>query len=250
MSSRAVIRMTIEDADHISDEERAEIIASYPAHEREARVKGIPALGSGRVFPIAESEITVEPSPELRAYLKANARWIIGIDFGWDHPTAAVCMAHDTDNDTLYVTNAYRRREATPLVHSAPIKAWGDWIPVAWPHDGEAKGRDGGEPMAAQYRAHGLNMLQEKASHEEGGNGVEAGIAAMLELMETDRLKVFANLEDWFQEFRLYHRKDGVIVKERDDLMDGTRYAFMMRRHAGVKPKPRTARKKRSVWAA
>ena len=36
----------------------------------------------------------------------------------------------------------------------------------------------------------------------------------------------------WFEEFRLYHRKDGRVVKERDDLMSATRYAVMMLRHA------------------
>jgi hypothetical protein len=45
--------------------------------------------------------------------------------------------------------------------------------------------------------------------------------------METGRLKVAAHLNDWFEEFRLYHRKDGRIVKERDDLMDATRYLIM-----------------------
>ena len=40
---------------------------------------------------------------------------------------------------------------------------------------------------------------------------------------DTGRLKVFAHLADWFEEFRLYHRKDGLIVKERDDLISATR---------------------------
>jgi phage terminase large subunit-like protein len=47
----SVTTMTIDDAEHYSPEQRAAIIASYPAHERDARVKGIPSLGSGRVFP-------------------------------------------------------------------------------------------------------------------------------------------------------------------------------------------------------
>jgi hypothetical protein len=33
-------------------------------------------------------------------------------------------------------------------------------------------------------------------------------------------------------EFRLYHRKDGKVVKEHDDLLSATRYAIMMLRHA------------------
>jgi len=48
--------------------------------------------------------------------------------------------------------------------------------------------------------------------------------------MTTGRLKVFAHLADWFEEFRLYHRKDGKVVKEGDDLMSATRYGVMMLR--------------------
>ena len=48
---RININMTIDDALHYTPEERAKIIAGYPAHEREARAKGIPTLGSGRFSP-------------------------------------------------------------------------------------------------------------------------------------------------------------------------------------------------------
>jgi phage terminase large subunit-like protein len=58
---RAVISMTIEDAEHYTPAERAKIIASYPPHEREARTKGIPSLGSGLIFPVMEEDIVVEP---------------------------------------------------------------------------------------------------------------------------------------------------------------------------------------------
>src|SRR5262249_56982365 len=46
---RYKVVMTIDDVEQ-SDDEKKTIIASYPAHEAEARVKGIPVLGSGRVF--------------------------------------------------------------------------------------------------------------------------------------------------------------------------------------------------------
>ena len=57
------------------------------------------------------------------------------------------------------------------------------------------------------------------------------------ELIKTGRLKVVRTLKDWFGEFRQYHvrmDKNGKshIVKKKDDLMDGTRYAYMMRRYA------------------
>ena len=40
------------------------------------------------------------------------------------------------------------------------------------------------------------------------------------------------DLNDWFEEIRIYHRKDGKVVKEYDDLMSATRYGIMMLRYA------------------
>jgi len=56
----------------------------------------------------------------------------------------------------------------------------------------------------------------------------------MLTRMQSGRLKVFDHLGDWFAELRMYHRKDGKIVKERDDIMSATRYAVMSLRYASV----------------
>jgi Terminase RNaseH-like domain/Terminase large subunit, T4likevirus-type, N-terminal len=221
--------MTIDDVEHYTPEQRAQIIASYPAHEREARASGVPTMGSGRVFPVAEDVIKVEPFPIPKHWPQ-----IIGIDFGWDHPFGAARLAWDRDADVVTVTGCYRKSEAVPAIHVAAVRPWGEWIPCSWPHDGLQHDKGSGEQLASQYRTAGLNMLTERATHAEGGNGVEAGIMDMLERMETGRFKVFSNLNDWFEEFRLYHRKDGQIVKLRDDLMSATRYGVMMLRHAVV----------------
>lgn len=229
--SRSITRMTIDDAEHFSDAEREEIIASYPPHEREARIKGIPALGSGRIFPIAEEIVVCDPVPIPRHWARIN-----GMDFGWDHPFAAASLAWDRDADVLYVTSIYRAKEQTPVIHAASMKPWGSWIPCAWPHDGYQHDKGSGLGLAEQYRAQGLNMLHEHATHADGGNGVEAGLMEMLDRMQTGRFKVFHHLDEWLSEFRLYHRKDGKVVKERDDLMSATRYAIMMKRFSTVEP--------------
>ena len=67
-------------------------------------------------------------------------------------------------------------------------------------------------------------------------NSVEPGVQGILTYMLAGRFKVFRTLTRWLREFDDYHRKDGVIVKEDDDLMDATRVAFMMRRHARLPP--------------
>lgn len=229
---RHVTQMTIDDAGHISPEQKARIIAQYPAHEVEARTKGVPIMGSGRVFPVAEDAIS-EPAVMIQAVWPR----IVGLDIGYDHPTAAVWLAWDRDADVVHVTDCYRLREETPVVHGAAIKARGGWVPCAWPHDGLQHDKGSGEQIAAQYRAQGVNMLPERATFEDGSHGVEAGISEMLDRMKTGRLKVAEHLNDWWEEFRLYHRKNGLIVKERDDLMSATRYALMMLRFAEVEPK-------------
>jgi phage terminase large subunit-like protein len=236
-----VVTMTIDDADHYTQEQRDAIIASYPAHEREARTKGIPTLGSGRIFPVPEDLIKCDP-------IEIPGHWVQigGLDFGWDHPSAAVRLAWDRDTDCVYVVAAHRQREQTPVLFAATLKPWGEWLPWAWPHDGLQHDKGSGKTLADQYKAQGLAMLTDKATHApqvgelegSGGNGVEAGLMDMLDRMQTGRLKVFGHLADWFEEFRMYHRKDGKIVKADDDLLSATRYALMMLRFAIYKPKP------------
>ena len=227
--TRSVTRMTIEDADHYSPEQRAVIIASYPAHERDARTKGIPILGSGRIFPISQEEVEIEPIEIPRHWVEIGA-----LDYGWDHPTAGVKLVWDRDTDIVYVTACYKRKEATPIIHAAALKPWGEDMLWAWPHDGYQHDKGSGQELTKQYRDQGLKMLQEHATHEDGGFGVEAGLMGMLDRMQTKRLRVFKHLLDWFSEFLLYHRKDGKVVKLEDDLMSATRYGLMMLRFAQV----------------
>lgn len=230
--SRHVTQMTIDDAEHYTPEQRKAIIDSYPAHEREARVKGIPSMGSGRVFPVTEESIVCDPIPIPDHWVQIN-----GIDFGWDHPFAAINCAWDRDSDVFYICKEYAARETTPVIHAASIKPWGEWIPIAWPHDGMQHDKGSGLPLAEQYRAQGLNMAAEKATFPDETYGVEAGIMEMLDRMQTGRWKVFKTCGGWLQEFRLYHRIEGLIEPIRDDRISASRYAYMMRRIAIVKPK-------------
>jgi len=235
----SVTSMTIDDAEHYTPQQRELIIASYPAHEREARTKGIPTLGSGRIFAVTEESIKVEPFEIPKHWPQLG-----GLDFGWDHPSAAARIAWNRDEDVIYITSGHRQKEQTPLLFAATVKPWGEWLPWSWPHDGLQHDKGSGQVLADQYKAQGLHMLPDKATHApqdgepegSGGNSVEAGLMEMLDRMQTGRLKVFSNLNDWFEEFRMYHRKDGKVVKLDDDLISATRYAIMMKRFAITKP--------------
>lgn len=236
---QALIQAGWDDAPHMTREKQEQKMAAIPAHEREMRTRGIPLMGSGLVWAISEDQIRIDP-------IQIPMHWarIIGIDFGYDHPAALVSIAWDKDSDTIYVIDAWKQSRALTEVHAQAIKSRGEWIPVAWPHDGMQHDQKSGKPMADLYRAMGVNMHMNPFSNPpspgqkegQGGNGVEVGIQEILSRMETGRFKVFSTLKDWFDEWRMYHRKDGKIVKFNDDLMSATRYAVMMRRHATTKP--------------
>jgi phage terminase large subunit-like protein len=226
---QALYHATWDDAPHLNKEIRAQVLEGIPEFEREMRSKGIPVLGSGMVFPVSEEDLKVEPFgiPEY---------WprICGLDFGWDHPTAAVWLAWDRDTDTVYVYDCYRKSTETPIVHSAAIRERGKWIPVIWPHDGSQHDKGSGRSLAEIYRKQDLNMTHVHFKNSDGSIAVEPGIMDILQRMQTGRFKVFSYLRDWFEELRMYHRKDGKIIKVNDDLMSATRYASQSLQFASV----------------
>ena len=247
---RFMVQMTIDDVEHYSQEEKDRIIASYPEHEREARIMGVPMLGSGRIYPVAESVIK-EPS------IVVPPTWpqMIAMDFGWQqHPTAAVKGAWDVANDIVHITAAYRQSGQPLPVYATAIKAMGN-LQVAWPHDGLQHDKSSGIQIAQLYRKQGLKLISEHAQFpDERKNGVEAAIQETLLRMQTRRLRVDENLHDWFEEFRLWHYKDGKPVLEREDLMKATHYLLMMLRFARPEqkeePKPQRYGKPRLKYTS
>jgi hypothetical protein len=217
--------MGIAEVDHFSAEQKVEMLEEYPEHERDARAQGMPMLGSGKIFPVPEESI-IEDAVQVPDY------WyqIGGIDFGWDHPTACVLVAEDRDADTLHVTHIYRQKEETPVVHGAAMRAWGTWLPWAWPQDGYQRDKQSGIEIAQAYRDQSLIMMPIHSQFASGSNGVEAGLMEMLDRFKTGRLKISRNCVQLLEEIRTYHRKDGDVVKMKDDLISALRYAVMMRR--------------------
>lgn len=227
---------------HLTKSQKDDHWNSLKPHERDARSKGVPGLGEGAIFPVSDESILEDPFE-----IPKHWRQIGGLDFGYDHPFGAVKLAHDLDTDTVHIASEYRERQATPIIHAAALKPWGKWLPWAWPHDGLEHDKGSGEQLAQQYRDQDLGLFLERATFEDGTNGVEAGLSDMLDRMLTGRWKVFKTCPLWMEEKRLYHRKKNdqgriAIVKLRDDLISASRYGLMMIRHAIVFPRPRVAR--------
>lgn len=223
--------MGIKDVDHYTEEEKQDIIDGYEEWERDARVNGIPTLGSGKVFRYKEEDIR---EPHL-SDIPSHWALLNGLDFGWDHPQACVQIAWDKDDDVIHVIRGRKSRETKPEDMWVMTKMWADGIPTVWPHDGLQHDKGSGLQLAEQYRYAGYDMHHEHATHEEGGYGLEAAIIEMQDRFSSKRLLVDESLDDFWDEYRLYHRKNGVIVKENDDFISAVRYAIMMKRFAQSK---------------
>ena len=218
---------------HLSEAVMDQILSSYSPHEREMRRYGRPSIGSGLVFPLSEDKILIDP-----IHIEEHWPRIAAIDFGWDHPTAVVWCAIDRDTDTFYIYDCYRASKASPAVHAEIIRSRPNFVPIAYPHDGNRRDSMGNPGLADQYRNLGCNFLLEHFSNpaalgeNKGSNSIEEGLMAMLQSMENDKFKVFSPLSDWFEEFRMYHRKQNKVVPIRDDLLSASRYAFQSQRFA------------------
>lgn len=215
ISGRMVVRACWSDAPYLSDMEKGRLRAALRPHEVEAREKGVPVLGVGKVYPVLEEGIRV-PRFEI------PAEWprVFGLDFGWSNPTAAVWVAWDKEHDIVYITDCYTRVEATPREHVQELQKRHVPVGVCDPA-GQSASQADGVSLMEQYANAGCYL-------HKADNAVESGLMEILERMRTGRLKVFSDLEEWWREFRIYRRgRGGKIVKSHDHLMDATRYAVV-----------------------
>lgn len=229
--SRAVITATWEDVPHLSEEAKAALYSEIPAYQRDARTKGIPQLGSGAIYQIAESDITVKPFEIPDHWPRA-----FGLDVGWNR-TAGVWGARDNASGVIYLYSEHYRAHDEPSVHVEAIKGRGLWIPGVIDPASRGRSQKDGIQLLQLYRDMGLDL--EPANH-----AVEAGLYACWQLFCAGKLKVFTSLSNWYQEFRLYARdEEGRVVKQDDHLMDAMRYLIMsgrdrMKLKVGPPPEP------------
>lgn len=213
--TRAVVMAGWDDVPHISPEEKARLLAGTEPHLRDARSRGIPALGAGAIYPISSDDYLVDDFVIPRAWPRAY-----GMDVGWK-ATAAVWGAWNRDTDVVYAWREYLRGHSEPAVHVSAIQAAGKqcWGAI----DPASRGRSqvDGRQLLESYVELGLNLVPAK-------NAVEDGLFTVWERLTTGRLKLFRSLTQTLTEMRLYRRDDnGKVVKENDHLMDALRYLCM-----------------------
>jgi phage terminase large subunit-like protein len=239
---------TWDDAPHLSEEAKRQILSIYPAYQRDMRSQGVPLMGAGLIYEHSREQISC-PRFEIPDYFYL----LNGCDFGWDHPQAHVQLAIDPDSATVYVTQAWKASKKQPFEAWQAVKAWAEGVPTAWPHDGNQHEKGSAKQQKDYYEEAGWEMLDEHSRWPDGGIGVEAGLMKLNELMMLGQFKVFDDLWEVLEEIREYHRKHtpngmSVIVKTKDDLIDAIRTAFMSARYAEQKGKLKKSANEHEDW--
>ena len=226
--SKCVVMAGWDDVPHLSEADKAELLASIPPFQRDARSKGIPQLGAGAIYPVPESEFVVDDFQIPEHWPK-----VYGMDVGWNR-TAAVWAAWNRETDVLYLYAEHYRGQAEPAIHAAAVKARGDWIPGVMDPASRGRTQDDGRQLLQLYKDLELDV-------EVANNSVESGLYVVWTRLSTGRLKVFRSMSNWLSEFRLYRRDEkGCIVKKNDHIMDATRYLIMSGLdRTKTKPKPK-----------
>ena len=196
-------------------DERRKMEASYLPSERLARIKGIPSLGSGLVWPVSEDDIIV---PAFR--VPSSWPQLITLDPGWHHGTGAMRWALDQDQGAIYGIADYWKRHETVAMHADVINAWGAWQNIAIDY-ASGMNIDDGEGVKAKYRAKlkgtVINARKQRVleSHQD-----------VYDMMATGRFFIFDTCRYWLAQFRQYVRNEKGKIQMPNDPNDAKRHHF------------------------
>lgn len=213
--SKWFTQATWDSVPHLDSAAKSALLASIPPYQREARSKGVPQLGAGAIYQIAEADIVV-PDFEIPAYWPRA----YGLDVGWKK-TCAIWGARDNETGVVYLYSEHYMGLQQPSLHAASIRARGDWVPGVIDPAAAGRSQVDGEQLIQLYRREGLRL-------QPAVNAVESGLYACWQMMSSGKLKIFSSLGNWLSEVRLYARDaDGKVIKQHDHAMDAMRYLIV-----------------------
>ncbi|MEZ9898203.1 terminase family protein [Vibrio breoganii] len=235
-------QVTWDDVPHLTDDMRKQILAGVAEWQHDLRIKGLPVIGSGAVFPFDDSDLMVDAFPIPDHYLICA-----GIDIGHTNDSSTVMYAaKDPDTDTYYLINEWEGENAKDPSLGNPDamarfinnSAYSS-IPVVAPHDSGAKS-GAPEAYATKLRDKGINVSWDvfhnpydskvgidSLKKQARNNNPETGLVLMRQLMAEGKFKVFRHCDTWFNEKRSYYYKENGDRSKPDHMQDAGRLAIV-----------------------
>jgi len=163
------------------------------------------------LYPIPESNLVVEPFEIPHDWPRAY-----GLAVGPCY-TAAIWAALDPETGVVYLYHEYNGVDCAPQVHAQAIRSVGKWIPGLLDPTADGRNQTDGFRLIKMYRESGLRLTAVE-------DLVDSGTLEVLQRMSSGRLKVFASLKDYWNEFRCCGRREkGRIVTESAPLQNAIR---------------------------
>jgi phage terminase large subunit-like protein len=210
-----LINATWDDAPHLDKSAIEDMLASCSPHERDARSRGVPSLGSGAVYPVAESSFVEDDFVISDDWPRAY-----GLDVGWQ-ATACVWGAINPVDRSMHIYSEYKQGGLEPYGHAQSIVARGKGVSGVVDPASRGRSQVDGRSLIDLYRGFGLDL-------QPADNRVETGIFQVYQDLSNGQIKIFRSCINLLKEFRSYQRDErGNIKKENDHLMDALRYLRM-----------------------
>lgn len=232
---RVYITASLDDAPHLSEEEKKRMIASWPVHERQARSTGIPIIGSGLVFPVLEEAITYEPCafPDSFGHIG-------GMDFGEGSDLDVLLLgAWDFDNEKLYVYFEYAARQKKPadiifeLLQIKKAEAF-KWCTIVADTSGNKKSVETGNSLRDLYEKspiHSVTMVNAEKKDK------FARVQEVLQMFSNGTLVISYECRGLLNEIRTYSYKNNKLQDGNDHHIDALLYMVGGLKKNYAKPK-------------
>lgn len=214
-----VVRIEMDEVPHLSLQDKRMYLANCPPNQLEARTKGFPAMGSGKIYPYPESQVFVAPFAIPDYWPRTYA-----LDFG-HHVTCAIWAAKDPHSNTLYIYDEYYcEHHETAQIHALNVQAKGAWIKGICDPSGGGR-QDDGRQLMEIFQSYGLDLIP-------GENAFMPGITRNCNMFQNGTLKIFDHLDKIKVEYRLYRfdtkNPNEPARNQKDHAMDCMKYLTSM----------------------
>ncbi|HCT9982781.1 TPA: terminase family protein [Enterobacter hormaechei] len=243
---------TWNDAPHITPEDIEELKAGYPVWEHETRMKGIPTVGTGAIYPFSVKEVEGCLTHEEIKKEPYRYKMLWSCDFGYSSredadPSTLVLCAYDEVDKKIYAIQEWNSKkdvEANRLAHlpehmASVIKNSAfPYAPLLVPHDGKKQIEGTNTTRLSEFKRLGVNVLptvfeipvQLKAGAMDQPNHPRSlmwTLSHMAKLFHDGTLKLDVNkLPVLMDEFRGYRfDSKGEPIDRNNHHLDALRYA-------------------------